>query len=95
MINLYTLDSKSFKIEDSTVVRQFQAYVSRYNDLILTNVYTSYRINLGNITEIKINGVTATLEMIKQVVYNYSCNCTATTTPTFKIFDYTFDKTFA
>lgn len=94
MINLYTLDAKSFKIEDSILVRQFQAYVSRFNDLILKNSYTDYRINLGDITEVKIDGVAATLEMVKQLVYNYSCNCTSTPILQYKIFDYTFDKTF-
>lgn len=94
MINLYYLDAKSFKIEESVIVRQFEAYVSRFNDLILKNIFTGYRINLGDIESVKIDGSNATLESIKQLVYNYNCNCTSTSTPTYKIFDFTYDKTF-
>ena len=95
MINLYSLDSKSFKIEDSILQRQFDAYISRFNDLILKNIKTGYRINLGDLSEITVDSQIATLENVKQLIYNFSCNCTTTpVSPAYKIFDYTFDKTF-
>lgn len=95
MINLYTLDAKSFKIEDSILVRTFDAYIDRQGHLILRDIHSDSRVYLGNITEVKINGVASTLQTVKQTVFNYSCSCGVNTSPKYKIFDYTFDKTFA
>lgn len=96
MINLSQVETTSFKIENAILPRTFDATLSRFNDVILRDIKTSYRINLGDLANIRLDGQPTTLEEIKQSVYNYSCeNCeTPTIPPNFKIFDITFDITF-
>ena len=53
-------------------------------------------INLGNIADITVDGLPATINNITKTVYNFSCACAGDYTPVedFKIFDITFDNTF-
>lgn len=95
MINIVPLDSASFSIEGAVLPKVFDATLNRFNDVILRNIKTGYRINLGDILEITLDGYVTTLSEIKDVVYNHSCNCDPPIyPPVFKIFDVTIDTTF-
>ena len=95
MINLYANNSNSFKLEDAVLPRLFDTYVSRFNDVILRNIHTGYRINLGSLDAIYIDTLPATFEAIRHLAYNLSCDCVGSEIPShFKIFDFTFANTF-
>lgn len=96
MINIAQITSTSFSIENAILPRSFDATMNKYYVVILRDIKTSYRINLGDLANIRLNGAPVTLEAIKKAVYNYSClDCESPTIPPkFKIFDLTFDNTF-
>lgn len=95
MVNITQIESMSFSVENTILPRSFDATLNKHG-VILRDLKTSYRIYLGDLADIRINGAPATLEAIKKAVYNYSClDCeTPTIPPKFKIFDITFDNTF-
>lgn len=95
MINLNLLSTKAFELDSAVLPRQFQATLNRSNKIILRNIKTGYRINLGALSNVTINGLPTSFENIRQLVYNFSCDCDDdTTNPEYKIFDITFSNTF-
>jgi hypothetical protein len=99
MINIVTLSSVSFELnsESSSAVlpKAYDTRLTRSGSITLYHVITGAVIVLGDLSDISINGNPATLEEIRQTVFNMSCTCSDNgETPKFKIFDYTFDNTF-
>lgn len=98
MINLYSIDAKSFKLEDSVLPRIFEVKampLGQDSIIVLRNIKTGYIIYLDILDNIFINGYSVTFEELRKFVYNFSCNCdTDGSVSVFKIFDYTFDCTF-
>lgn len=93
MVNLYSNDSKSFKLESTVLPRQYEVKVR--DIIILRNILTGHLIYLDFLSNILIDGIQATYESLRNLIYNFSCDCGTTGgTPDFKIFDYTFDNTF-
>ena len=95
MINLKLLNTLAFQLDSAILPRQFQATMNRSNKIILRNIRTGYRINLGTIDNVTIEGLPTTFEAIRKLVYNFSCSCDGgDLPPKYKIFDITFDNTF-
>ena len=95
MINITLIDVKAFQIDTAVLPRQFQTILNRSNRIILRNIKTGYRINLGVLSNVLIEGQPATLEGIRKIVYNFSCSCTGDGGEIdYKIFGVTFDNTF-
>lgn len=95
MINIYTLDAKSFKIEDSVHPRLFQVKM-KGGIIILRNINTGNLLVLDNLANIRVDGNPVSIGVLERLVYNYSCSCESYggSEPDYKIFDYTFDNTF-
>lgn len=95
MINITSLGYLSFKIDTAVMPKQYSAYIDRQGNVILRNAYTAGIINLGDISNISVDGYPATIESLREVIFNYLCGCAGIEdNPVFKIFDYTFDYTF-
>ena len=96
MVEILSLSANAFTLNGETLQRMFTAYISRAGDIILKNLIYRNIINLGNIADITVDGLPATINNITKTVYNFSCACAGDYTPVedFKIFDATFDKTF-
>ena len=96
MVEILSLSANAFTLNGETLQRMFTAYISRAGDIILKNLIYRNIINLGNIADITVDGLPATINNIAKTVYNFSCACTGDYTPVedFKIFDITFDNTF-
>lgn len=96
MINLILLNDRAFQLDGSVLPRQFQVIVTRENVLYIRNVNTGYRILLGSLFNVTINGFPVpSMEELRELVYNFSCGCSGTGGDTeYKIFDITFDITF-
>ena len=96
MVEILVISSNAFTLNGETLQRMFTAYINRAGDVILKNLIYRNIINLGNISNITVDGIPATINNIAKTVYNFSCACTGDYTPVedFKIFDITFDNTF-
>ena len=96
MVEILSLSANAFTLNGETLQRMFTAYISRAGDIILKNLIYRNIINLGNIADITVDGLPATINNIAKTVYNFSCSCAGDYTPVedFKIFDITFDNTF-
>ena len=96
MVEILSLSANAFTLNGETLQRMFTAYISRAGDIILKNLIYRNIINLGNIADITVDGLPATINNITKTVYNFSCSCSGDYTPVedFKIFDITFDNTF-
>lgn len=96
MVEILSLSANAFTLNGETLQRMFTAYINRAGDVILKNLIYRNIINLGNITDITVDGVPATINNIAKTVYNFSCACTGDYTPVedFKIFCATFNNTF-
>lgn len=96
MIEIISLSSNAFTLNGETLQRLYTTYINRAGDVILKNLLYRNIINLGNISNITVDGNPATINGIAKTVYNFSCVCTGDYTPIedFKIFDITFYKTF-
>ena len=96
MVEILSLSANAFTLNGETLQRMFTAYINRAGDVIMKHLKYRYSINLGNIADITVDGLPATINNIAKTVYNFSCSCTGDYTPVedFKIFDITFDKTF-
>lgn len=96
MVDILDLSSNAFTLNGETLQRQFTTYINRAGDVILKNLMYRNILNLGNISNITVDGTPATINNIAKTVYNFSCNCTGDYTPVedFKIFDITFNNTF-
>jgi hypothetical protein len=93
-INL--ISANAFTLNGETLQRMFTTYVDRVGNVIIKNLIYRNTIDLGNLSDITVNGLPATIYSISKIVYNFSCFCEGDYTPIeeFKIFDATFDKTF-
>ena len=93
-INL--ISANAFTLNGETLQRQFTTYINRAGNVILKNLIYRNILNLGNISNITVDGTPATINNIAKTVYNFSCACTGDYTPVedFKIFDITFNNTF-
>ena len=95
MINLILLNTVAFQLDTAILPRHFQTTLNRSNKIILRNIRTGYRVNLGSLDNVTIEGSPATFEGIRKLVYNFSCSCTGDDeSPNFKIFDVTFNYVF-
>jgi hypothetical protein len=96
MVEILSLSANAFTLNGETLQRIYTAYINRAGDVILKNLIYRNIINLGNISDITVDGIPATINNIAKIVYNFSCTCTGDYTPIedFKIFDITFDNTF-
>lgn len=96
MVDILSLSVNAFTLNGETLQRIYTAYINRAGDVILKNLLYRNQINLGNISNITVDGTPATINDIAKTVYNRSCTCTGDYTPVedFKIFDITFDITF-
>ena len=96
MVDILSLSSNAFTLNGETLQRFYTTYINRAGDVILKNLIYRNIINLGNISNITVDGIPATINNIAKTVYNFSCACTGDYTPVedFKIFDITFDNTF-
>ena len=96
MVEILVISSNAFTLNGETLQRVFTAYINRAGDIILKNLIYRNIINLGNIADITVDGLPATINNIAKTVYNFSCACTGdyTSVEDFKIFDITFDNTF-
>ena len=96
MVDILSLSANAFTLNGETLQRIYTAYINKAGNVILKNLMYRNILNLGNISNITIDGTPATINNIAKTVYNFSCNCTGDYTPIedFKIFDGNFDKTF-
>ena len=96
MVDILSLSANAFALNGETLQRIYTAYINKAGNVILKNLMYRNILNLGNISNITIDGTPATINNIAKTVYNFSCNCTGDYTPVedFKIFDITFDNTF-
>ena len=96
MVEILVISSNAFTLNGETLQRFYTTYINRAGDVILKNLIYRNIINLGNISNITVDGIPATINNIAKTVYNFSCACTGDYTPVedFKIFDITFDNTF-
>ena len=96
MVDILVISSNAFTLNGETFQRMFTTYINRVGDVILKHLKYRYSLNLGNISNITVDGIPATINNIAKTVYNFSCACTGDYTPVedFKIFDITFDNTF-
>lgn len=99
MIDLVILSSVSFQLNygssSAVLPRAYDAMINRANHIILRHVKTPETIDLGELSNITINGSSTTFEDIRKLVFNSSCICDDSgEVPNFKIFDFTFDNTF-
>lgn len=96
MVEIENISANAFSLNGETLQRLYTTYINRAGDVILKNLLYRNIINLGNIGNITVEGIPATVNTIAKTVYNFSCNCTGNYNPIedFKIFDATHDKTF-
>lgn len=96
MVDILIISSNAFTLNGETLQRQFTTYINRAGDAIMKHLKYRYSINLGDLSDISVDGSPATLETILKTGYNFSCLCDDEHTPPedFKIFNATFDKTF-
>ena len=96
MVDILVISSNAFTLNGETLQRMFTTYINRVGDVILKHLKYRYSINLGDLADITVDGLPATINNIAKTVYNFSCLCDDEHTPPedFKIFDITFDNTF-
>ena len=96
MVEILSLSANAFTLNGETLQRFYTTYINRAGDVIMKHLKYRYSLNLGNISNITVDGIHATINNIAKTVYNFSCLCDDEHTPPedFKIFDITFDNTF-
>lgn len=96
MVEIEIISANAFTLNGETLQRQYTTYLNRAGDVIMKHLKYRFSLNLGDVSNITVDGNPATLETILKTGYNFSCGCGGEYTPVedFKIFDATFNNTF-